>query len=139
MSNTNRRTEILNRLCAHLLELCGVAVVTPPRDAWQAFEINGSYRYGWAPPMPVDGDELCLLVAFCPELIAATTQWLDDEQLDVYLTTVETYLDEFIEHFGEDTTVIRQRVDGELHDTVPEALDLLSEVEARALDAGIAA
>jgi hypothetical protein len=133
----DRQDYIRNRLAGYLLDEQGCAVVCPSMDAWQGYSRNGPYRYGWAPPMPIDENELLLIVAFCPELIAATTATLSDDDLDVYLTTIEMFLDRLTAGFGEDPVAIRMAAEAELYSSDPRALELTSRVEATALDQGI--
>lgn len=135
----SRQDAIRNRLAAFLLEAQGCAVVCPNRSSWQAFSLNGPYRFGWAPPMPVDDDSMLLVVPFCPELMAATTAHLADDDLNDYLGTVEFFMRGFIGCFGQDVVELRQRLEDRLLATNPKTLTLLSAVEAHALDEGIVA
>jgi hypothetical protein len=114
------------------------ALVTPSREAWQAFNLDGSYRYGWMPPQPVEDDPHLLLVSVCPELIAATTLWLDDDDLDTYLTTVEAFLDAWVAGPASPVDEVYQMVEARLYEDAPDVLVLLSEVEMRALNDGVA-
>lgn len=134
----SRRDDIRNRLAAHLLEEQGCAVVCPDKDSMTAFPVTG-HLFGWYPPMPIEDDPNVLLVAFSPELIAELTSHLTDEQLDSYLRVVETILDGYIEAIetGVPAAIARERIESALFDTDPDALTLLSEIEARALDTGI--
>lgn len=133
----DRETFIRHRMADHLLVERAVAVVCPSRTAWQIGGVDGPYRFGWAPPMPIDNDDLLLAVSFCPELIDATTVWLSDEQLATYVETILTFLDEHIESFGESPTEIRQRVEDAFRENAPDSLVLMTEVEVGAIEHGI--
>lgn len=136
----NRRDLIRNRLSSHLLEEQRCAVVCPPKEAILRMPIAG-HLFGWFPPMPLE-DSRMLLVSFCPELMAEITAWLDDEQLDAYLWTIEALLDEYISMMTTcdellTNAELRDRVEAKLLDAEPDALELLSQIELRALDTGI--
>lgn len=133
-----RRDLIRNRLSAHLLEERGCAVVCPSKDAVVAIPITG-HLFGWFPPMPIDDDNSLLVVSFCPELMAEVTDWLDDEELDIYLWTIEVLMDSYLDALAEglEPDAMRQRVESELLDSEPDAMALLSQVELRALDSGV--
>lgn len=138
MSNTGKRREaIIHRLASHILEDLRCAVVTPSKQSWSFYQLSAPYRFGWMPPVQVVDDTPALLVSFCPELIAETTAWLDDEQLDVYLTVVEAFIDAMVAQFSEPVAEVYHRVQNSLYETAPDALALVSQVEVRALDDGI--
>lgn len=132
-----RRDDIRNRLGAHLMEERGVAVMCTSSQAMGNYPVAG--QFGWFPPMPIDDDPNLLIVTFSAELIADITAWLTNEQLDTYLGVVEMFLDAYIEAMesGTDANEARERAESELFDTDPDALALLSQVEARALDSGL--
>jgi hypothetical protein len=132
-----RHGTIRDRLCAHLLDDCGCAVVCPPEEAWTTFPVAGHHRFGWLPPAPIDDDERLLLVSFCPGLLAQITAWLTDAELEVFLSVLVAFLDAYIDGFGGDNDEIRRQVENRLTNEYRDALALFSQVEARALDAGI--
>ena len=134
----SRRDEIRNRLAEFLLEQRGCAVVCPSKETLAQFPVTG-HLFGWFPPMPVDDDPHLLVVSFSPELIDEMTAYLDYQQLDVYLGVVEAILDGYLEAFesGGSLDDAREQVESELFDADPDALALLSEIEARALDTGL--
>jgi hypothetical protein len=134
---TARREVITRRLAGHILEDLRCATVTPSQASWAAYDLQGPYRFGWMPPVQVEDDVPALLVAFCPELLTSTTMWLDDEQLDTYLTVIETFIDGFVAYFKEPTDMVYQRVQNQLYENCPEALALVTAVELRALDEGL--
>jgi hypothetical protein len=133
-----RRDLIRNRLSAYLLEVQCCAVVCPPKETVLAIPVVG-HLYGWFPPMPIDGDNNLPLVSFCPELMAEITAWLDDEQLDTYLWTIEVLFDGYLDAMaeGHDPAAMREKIESELFDLHPESLTLLSQIELRALDSGV--
>lgn len=128
------RTELIRaHLATNLLRDHGVAVVTPHAEAWLRHEAFGSWPFGWAVPMPVDDDDHLLIVAFSPEVIAKTTEHLDNEHLEVYLATIEAFLAAYIEEPSADTNTVRHLVEDHLYADYPDALRLMTEVEALAL------
>lgn len=135
---TDRRDLIRNHLAAHLLEGRGCAVVCPSKETVTQFPIDG-HLFGWFPPMPLDENSDLQVVSFCPELMAEITDWLTDDQLLVYIATIEALLDGYIDalQHGTSSDEARERVEAEIFDADPDALALFSEIELRALDAGI--
>lgn len=83
--------------------------------------------------MPLEEDSTILLVGFCPEVIAKSTAHLDEEHLEVYLATVEAFLSAYIEDPLADHDKVRHAVEDRLYDDYPDALSLMTEVEARFL------
>ena len=137
----DRRELIRNRLCEHLLEDRGCAVVCPPKEVVLQTPITG-HLFGWLPPMPIDEDNnLLLLVAFCPELLAEITAGLDDNDLDFYLSAIEELWDCYLEEFEAGSTLspddMRVKVESDFFDKEPEILAFMSQVEMQALSDGI--
>ena len=135
---TARTDEIRIRLCYHFLEELGVAVATPSKSAWQSVEVDGPHRFGWMPPMTVDDSDDLFVVTFSPHLIAEITFDLDDEDLDTYLTMTEAFIDASLARPDLNTTEVIAMVEHDLYETEPATLELLSRVQAGALDKGIA-
>ena len=134
----DRKDAIRNRLAGYLLEDQGCAVVCPSKEAVQLVPIDG-HLFGWFPPMPLDDNPDLPIVSICPELIAETTEWLDNDQLDTYLVVVEALLAGYVDALRAGITpeAAREQIESGLFETNPDALALCSEVELRALDAGI--
>lgn len=128
------RTELIRSELAAALLREGVAVVTPDMEAWRPMAQLGFCRYGWNPPTCIDGDNLLLVMAFSPEVIAKVTEELDDEELEVYLATLLTFMAAFIDDPTEDPLKIRHSIEDYLYENNPEALALANEVEASSLD-----
>lgn len=137
MNSTERRKAITHRLAEHILVDLRCAAVAPSKQSWVSYDLHAPYRFGWMPPVQVIDDQPALLVSFCPELVAETTMWLSDEQLDTYLTVIESFIDALVAQFTEPPTEVYTRIQDVLYEKAPEALALVSMVEARALDDGI--
>lgn len=136
---TSSKDLIRNTLTAHILENLGCAVVCPSKEIVTQFPVDG-HLFGWFPPMPLaDENSDLLIVSFCPELMAEITEWLTDDQLLMYLATIEALLSGYCDALqkGTSSEAARERVESEIFDASPEALTLFTEVEMRALDAGI--
>lgn len=133
-----RRKVILCRLAEHIMHDLGCAAVTPSKESWTIYNLDAPYRFGWMPPFHMDEDEpLLLMVSFCPELIAETTMWLDDESLGVYLDCIEACIDGMVAQPESDPSVAYNRVQNMIYEVSPASLELVSQVEAKALDEGI--
>lgn len=111
--------------------------VTIPMAAWQQIP---PWRFGWMPPLRgqrwPDGQSETVVV-FSPELMSRVTESLDDDQLDTYLTVVETVV---LAHLASPTTPsadLMRSVEDRIYAASPNALNLWSETDARAVDCGI--
>lgn len=135
--STERRKTITDRIAGHILTDLRCAAVTPSKNSWGLYDLAAPYLFGWMPPIQMVEDQPALLVSFCPELIAEITAWLDEEALDVYLTAIETFLDAMVAHYSEPPAEVYQRVQNTLYEDSPAVLDLISQVEMRALDLNI--
>lgn len=135
---TSRRVAIMNRLSAHILNDLRCATVTPSKRSWTLFDLAGPYRFGWMPPVTIgDSEPPLLLISFCPDLLAETTMWLDDDALDTYLTATEAFLDAMVAWPKGPPSQVYAQVQNSLYETSPGVLDLVSQVEMRALDEGL--
>lgn len=134
----NRRDVIRDHLTAHLLDGRRCAVVCPSKKVATSFPIDG-HLFGWFPPLPLGEPSDLLVVSFCPELMAEITEWLSDSELERYLCTIEAVLDGYFDAatHGIDAEVARERIESDIFDKNPDTLALFSEIELRALDAGI--
>lgn len=133
-----RTREVRHRLVDHLTVDLRCAAACPSRVAWQVVAVAGTFRYGWAPPTVVAaGPPPLLLYMLCPELIAETTLWLDDGELDIYLTTIEAFFDGWAAMPGEPVDDVYQVVQTRLYHDAAVALELMSTVELRALNDGV--
>lgn len=141
MNKLDMRTyRIRHRLADYVLNTLGCAAVTPSKTAWTTFEIDGPYRFGWMPPTQIEDDSpLMLIVSFCPELIAETTLWLDKDQLDQYLSTIEAFIDAMVTWPERSESDVYGEVQDKYYTMMPEVLALVSQVEARAIDEGVVA
>jgi hypothetical protein len=132
------RVEVVrHRLATFVLRELGCAAVTPLKDDWLDFNLDGPYRFGWMPPVGLLSANELIVISFCPELIAETTAWLDDDALENYLVVIGTYLSAFVADLDADQVEVFRRTQDDLATSCPDALTLVSEVELRALDEGI--
>lgn len=135
-----RRDVIRNRLCEYVLEELGCAVACPSKEALTNYPVPG-HLFGWFPPMPLDDDYQLVVVSFSPELLAEITAWLDDDELDAYLSAVEQLVDCYLRLLATapELSPSEQQiwVEREMLDANPDALDLVSRVELQAVDSGI--
>ena len=128
----SRAEEIKTRLTEHFASV-GVAVTAAHKDAWNSFPPAPRHSYGWIPPIAFGEPALC--VCFCPELLDEQTTWLDEEQLDHYLSVIEFTIDRHVQYWGEmPEEELARRVDGEIIDHFPTSMSLLNRVQMRALD-----
>lgn len=114
---------------------CAVSVVTA--ETWRGLPLEPRFRFGYMPPVPVTNVGDSFLVSVSAELIDEVTAGLDDELLDVYLTAVETFVGAHLMLPAESTDETVKRVEDDLYERAPESLELMTEVEANAIDAGI--
>lgn len=132
------RIEVVRvRLATYILRELGCAVVTPLKEDWLDFNLNGPYRFGWMPPVALLPAADLIAVSFCPELIAETTAWLDDEDLEDYLAAVGAHIAAFVADMDTDQAEVFRRTQDDIEASAPKLLDLVSRVELRALDEGI--
>lgn len=117
----------------------GCAVALVPEKTWSDMPIEPRFRFGYMPPLPIVALSGESLVCVCPELIDRVTASLDDDMLDVYLTAVEAFVGAHLMNAGETSDQVMARVETELYEQAPEALALMSAVEATAIDDGIVA
>lgn len=128
-----RTEEIKTRLNNHFIKEIGVPTATPYREGWESFPVTAQHPFGWITPVPF-GDPP-LLVCFCPDVIAAQTDHLDDVDLNIYLTLLEYMLDRHIILFGDAGVEQNQnRIEEELLQYWPGAVTVMNDVQLRALD-----
>lgn len=136
--HAKRVNRIRNRLAYHAMEELGAAAASPNKAAWEGMGLNGNYRFGWMAPYPANPEiPDTWVVVFCPELIAETTAFLDAKELRTYLSVVEAFIDAVIEHPEMAPSETERLVENELYERDATALELLSRVQAWALDNGI--
>lgn len=116
---------------------CAVAVVEAA--TWLLLPVEPRFRFGYMPPVPVTnvGDQF--LVSLSAELIDRVTVDLDDDTLDAYLTAVEAFVGAHLMSPDKSSDETMRYVENELYEKAPDALALMTEVEAQAIDAGIVA
>jgi hypothetical protein len=128
------RTEVIRaRLSSFASEKLSCQVGTVEKDEWLNWPLPGHLRFGWMPPIRVDDDEEKLLVMFSPELMAAVTGVLSDEQFEDYMTLVEFVLARHVEYIDRPGDEVHQLIEDQLYTEVPDALMLRYNVEAQAL------
>ena len=142
----SRADDIQERFDRQFRQTMGLAVAFPPRAEWETYPLGPQYQSGWLPPVPFAGEPR-LLISFCPEIIAEQTEVLadiaaenddvtEDELLEVYLSTIEFMLGRYIEWFDQQIprAEITRRIEEDMYDHIPEAMQLLNEVQLQALD-----
>jgi len=126
------RTEIIKeRIDTMLLDTIGFPVSTMPLDAWVDLELGTGEQFGFLWPRPFEDT---LLVAYCPDIIAVQTCWLDDPQFEAYMELVEFMLCRHLALGVMDLDERRQQVESELWDLRPEAMEFLSHIQMQILD-----
>lgn len=129
----DRTDEIRERVDHMCLVQIRVPVAPMPLDEWLVLDKDVSERWGFMWPRPFEDG---LVVVYCPEMVAAQTCWLDDNQFQVYMDCIEFViskhiaLDDTIDTFEER----RQVIEDDLWDANPEAMQFLSHVQATILD-----
>lgn len=132
------RTEVVRvRLATYILRELGCAAVTPLKEDWLDFNLDGPYRFGWMPPVGLLPNNDLIVISFCPELVAETTAWLDDDDLEDYLAAISAHLTAFVTDMDADVTEVFRRTQDDIAESAPSVLDLVSQVELRALDESI--
>jgi hypothetical protein len=129
-----RTEDICERLSNCARDTLGCQVGTAEKNEWLDWPLPGHFRFGWMPPLRVDGDDGDLvIIMFSPQLIAEVTEGLTDEQFEDYITLVEFTLARHIEHLDQPGDVVARLIEDQLYEAVPEAMMLRYEVEAQAL------
>jgi hypothetical protein len=131
-----RTNQISERLYRAFAEDFGCLVFPVPTATWLDV-VHPKFRFGYMPPIRLAHPHPAVLVMMSPSLIAAVTAWLDELQLDTYLTSVEAFVGAHLMNPAESTDETVRRIEDELYTSAPEALRLVSLVEARAIDDGI--
>lgn len=134
-----RRVDVIRcRLAYHVMEELGAAAASPHKDEWEGMGLNGNYRFGWMPPYQVSPEDPdTWVVVFCPELIAETTAFLDDDELQAYLDIIKAFINGVVEHPELAPSQAERLVEDDVYEKDPAALELLSRVQVWALDEGI--
>jgi len=135
----NTRADIIEaHFVDHMERVGGVAVPLDPWR-WAAVTLAGSspiHRpFGWLPPCrEVPGG---FVLRFCPSIIETQTADLDDDRLLEYIDAISFSADLHITNW-ERTPEDRERtIDRVLYDIAPGTLRLLTEVQTKAMDAGV--
>lgn len=134
-----RVEHIEERLTRSFRDDFGCAVAVVQEVTWVDLPVAPRFRFGYLPPLPIVSSGRQNLVCLCPELIDRVTAWLDDNTLDVYLTTVEAFVGAHLMSETETSDEVMARVAAELYEQAPEALAMMTDVEATAIDDGIIA
>jgi hypothetical protein len=114
---------------------CAVAVVTA--ETWQGLPLEPRFRFGYMPPVAITNAGDSFVISVSAELIDRVTGDLDEFLLDQYLTAVEAFVGAHLMDPAESVDETIKRVEDQLYEQAPEALALMSQVEANAIDAGI--
>ena len=132
-----RARQIEQRLVLLLRDELRCRVEIASAHAWRLLPVEPRYRFGYGPPVLTQ--PATVVVRFSPELLDEITCWLSDDDLDIYLMAVETFLAAHLVLRDLTSDEIMQRLENELLDDAPRALQLMSTVELRAIDDGLVA
>lgn len=99
--------------------------------AWRALSVAPRFRFGYMPPRDEGADTV---IRYSPGLLERITRRLNDDELDIYLTVVETIVGAFLMDPARPDDEVIETIENELYEAG--ALALLAEVEAQALDDG---
>jgi hypothetical protein len=135
----NRQDLIKHRLVAYFRDELHIYGSDIARDDWLSLPLHRMYRFGWIPPIDLEEVEVedNLIAIISSEMIAAVTEHLADDELDVYLNVIEMTVAAFVQHRGEPAEQIERELENLLWEQVPHAIELRSQVEMHALDVGI--
>lgn len=97
--------------------------------------VEPRYRFGYGPPERTDPPT----VRISPEMLDEITSWLNDDELDIYLMAVETFLAAHLVLRESPSDEIMRYLENELLADAPLALRLMTDVEMRAIDNGLVA
>jgi hypothetical protein len=117
----DRRTYLTERLLAHFRDIHLPVEVGP---------VPGPFGY----TMPGAGPEQEEVFRFDPDVVAAQTAHLDDEQFIAYLDVVEFVADTHVTLYELPFDERLRWVEDELYDCFPGSLRLWTDVQVRALD-----
>lgn len=132
-----RSEQIAERLGRSFREVPGVSLAVVSADEWALLPLEPRFRFGYLPPIAVTESGESWLVSVSPALIARVTEALDDDLLDVYLTGLEAFVLAHLMNDDESVDEAIRRVEDQLWTQAPEALALMSSVEAAAIDRGV--
>lgn len=132
MNLLNDRSDIIRqRLGDMFLTDIGIPVSIIPPDEWAAITTGPGETFGFMWPVEFEGS--CIVV-YCPEVISILTSWLDDEQFESYMDIIEYMLALHVADVETPVEQRRQRVESDLWDLRPEAMEFLSFVQMQMLD-----
>jgi hypothetical protein len=132
-----RSTAIEDRLVQLLTNELHVRVEIAGPLHWQSFATEPRYRFGYAPPTRTPGEPVT--VTLSPKTIDAVTAHLTDDELDLYLMAVESFLAWHLMSPELPSDEVMRLLEDELLATAPACLRLMSATELRAIDSGIVA
>jgi hypothetical protein len=143
MNVTDRAEQIQERLGAYIENVLGLTPVDVARSSWTEMQLPHPYRLGWLPPSLTDitreeDGESLPAVTICSELIAATTTWLSQPQLDIYLNALEVFIHAHaLDAEGRPADVVNQGVEDLMWREFPGLVPLFSRIEFKALERGM--
>lgn len=132
-----RDTAIQDRLVQLFRDELGHTTVSVDRETWAKMPLLPRFRFGYMPPVPYTNEREKFVVSFCPELIDAVTETLDDDDLDTYLNAVEAFVAGHLMLPDTKSEDVMRHVEDQLLAEAPDALAFMTDVELRAIDAGI--
>jgi hypothetical protein len=119
----DRTNHVQDFLSHRLAPVCRLDIY--PADTWQ-----GS-PFGWDPPFMHEG---LFVFRYCPDLIASHTAKLFGDDVDDYLMAIVSCAFLHVIHSDVPDEERTRVVESVLYDTAPGSVELLSSVEAAALD-----
>lgn len=143
----DRNTMVRERLEMFVMNDLHAAIAMPEPAAWEGLAIPIKYKtQGWLYPLPYTRPEdqgETLMITVCVETIVEHTRWLTDDELSSYLSAIEMFMGVHVAHYplteddpeGIPLAADRERLaEDKLYDVNPDALNLVTEVQMRAMD-----
>lgn len=118
-----------------MIRVGGIALpLTPERWEAEAPEDPSNLHrpFGWMPPYQRAPG--LFVLRFCPTIIEAQTAHLDDTQLEEYLNVLSFSADLHITHWERPPEDRERLIDRTLYDIAPGSMQLLNDVQMRAMD-----
>lgn len=130
---TDRLTAIRDRITLTFTVEMPCIINSVPESSWSGVGATGPFGFQW----PFLLDETCVLPV-CFEVMARTTEWMDDDVLDMYLDLIEFQISRHVVHLTSsepgDLDARVHAVDAELWDLRPDAMTFLSDLQMQILD-----
>lgn len=132
-----RTDQITNRLRTVITETLFSTPSVISREDFLAFPLQPQFRYGFMPPVMLEGRRV--IVPICPEILAAAAADFDDETFADYLELLEFLVTQHVALLDKipDGCARHDEVLGILSNCAPNHMSLLLSAQARLLDDGV--